>query len=580
MTRHTLRSVGLSTVLLISAGLAGPGCGSPRRRWTPNQGGNTTTTGAGTTVAATGVVASGSPREQLEQLDGLLRQQGMQPMGPAVHGSLAANGMIAYAVNAAANVCYTLAVIGEQPSGQNIDIIVIDPYGRPAAHHVRPDNHPWVSFCVSQNGRFIARVQMASGSGGYFYAAYHGPANRRMDLSSFYGDEPHTAVQTAQMDGPTQQRLAALDRHMQQRGFSRVGEPAGVVLNSTDPRDFQLNLQQGICYTFATLGGAGAVDTDIFLNDSGGQRLEADATTARDAAIQHCAQVTGSYVLSVRMNQGQGSLFTVGYVQQAAQATSQQPVMATTSTAGASLQENFALLDADMHARGYESYGNQTTGRLDTSGLRNFEIQLEGERCYAILAVGDSTVTDLDLLLFGPGGDTVDQDTATDARPTVRVCPRSSGNYYMQVQMTAGSGAYVYAPYRWLRGTSGSGLEGVSWVLLSEVTALLGVEGYAPDPGFTPNRGRLRRQGASATHDIVLSTGQCYAFVAVGGEGINDLDLTLSRGNTQLATDYGSANAFPSVRHCAQSDGRYRIRVTAAAGSGSYRTQVFSLSEE
>ena len=169
MTRHTLRLAGFLPVILVAASLAAQGCSSPRRQWTPDQGGgSTTTTGGGTTVAAAGVVASGTPREQLEQLDGLLRQQNMESMGPAVHGNLQPNGMIAYAVNAAANVCYTLVVIGEE-SGQNLDMIVIDPYGRPAAHHVHPDNHPWVSFCAAQTGHFIARVQMAAGSGGYYY---------------------------------------------------------------------------------------------------------------------------------------------------------------------------------------------------------------------------------------------------------------------------------------------------------------------------------------------------------------------------------------------------------------------------
>ena len=84
MTRHTLRFAGFFTATLLVASLATSGCSSPRRRWTPDEGGGSTTTGGGTTVAATGVVASGTPREQLEQLDGLLRQQNMESMGPAV----------------------------------------------------------------------------------------------------------------------------------------------------------------------------------------------------------------------------------------------------------------------------------------------------------------------------------------------------------------------------------------------------------------------------------------------------------------------------------------------------------------
>lgn len=562
--------------LLLGLCLA-PGCGPQRERWTPQSGGAVATTGASETVAATGVVASGTPREQLDQLDGILRGQGMTAVGPAQHGNLPSDGLLAYAVDALPSACYTVAVFGEDPS-QNIDIIVLDPFGRNVAHHVRPDNHPWVSFCAAAGGRFIARVQMVSGAGGYFYAAYQGPANRRMELSSFFGDTPEVTVQTATMDAQTQQRLGALDQRLSSQGYSRVGEPSGVILSTPDPRDFQLNLQQGQCYAFATLGGPGAIDTDVFLNDSGGQRIEADTASAIDATIEHCAQVTGSYVLQVRMYSGSGPLFTVGYVRQTGQAVAtEQPVIAATSTAGASLEENMALLDADMRARGYESFGTQQTGRLEQGGNRNFEIQLEGGRCYAILAVGDSAVRNLDLLLLGPDGRTVDRDTANDARPTVRVCPNNSGNFYMQVQMTEGAGAYVYKPYRWPRGTRGPfGLEGVTWVRLSEVTALLGVEGYEPDPGFTPGNGRLRREGASASHEVELTQGQCYAIVAVGGEGINDLDVTLSRGSTQLASDFGSANAFPSVRHCAQSDGRHTIQVRAAAGSGAYHYQIFS----
>ena len=353
-----------------------------------------------------------------------------------------------------------------------------------------------------------------------------------------------------------------------------------MVLNASDLRDFQLNLLQGQCYVFATLGGQGAVDTDLMLNDASGQQLEADNQHARDAQIRYCAPATGSYALQVRMFQGQGPLFAVGYVQNAAQAQHTAPVMASTSTAGANLQENFALLDADMRARGYESYGQQTTGQLAAGGTRNFEIQLEGGRCYAILAVGDGGVRDLDLVLVDQSGNEVDRDLAQDARPTVRVCPDHSGDFQMQVRMTGGAGSYVYAPYRWPRGTSGAGLHGLSWVRLSEVTALLGVEGFVPDPGFTPQRGTLGSQGASASQSVDLVGGQCYAIVVVGGDGVHDLDISLSQNGSELASDYGSRNAFPSVRHCPTQDGRFQVGITAASGSGGYYMQVFSRSTE
>src|SRR5690606_12152298 len=110
--------------------------------------------------------------------------------------------------------------------------------------------------------------------------------------------------------------------------------------------------------------------------------------------------------------------------------------------------ENAALVDADMRARGYESYGPPSRGELAQGASRNFDIRLEGGRCYAILAVGDENVRDLDLVLIGPDGREVDRDIAQDSRPTVRVCPEADGLYTIQMRMADGYGSYIYAPYR------------------------------------------------------------------------------------------------------------------------------------
>jgi hypothetical protein len=557
--------------------LAAFGCGSRRRQqFTPQIGGGfTATTGGGQTVSTGNVRASGTGQQMLEQLDGVLRQNGFAPLGPAVHGSLQANGLIAYAIDAQPGACYTLAAFGEQ-DGQNIDMIVLDPLGRPSAHNVRPDAHPWASFCSAMAGRFIARVQMAGGQGGYFYAAYAG-TGRRVELSEFFGQTPEQEAQTAQIDGETQARLTALDSRLGAQRYTRTSQPVGLLLPPQQPRDFQLNLSQGSCYAFGALGAQGTIDTDVVLSDPTGQHAAADSDTNRDALVQYCAPQSGMYSLQVRIHQGQGALFAVAYVQNnQGQPAPQQQIMSSTSTAGASLGENFALLDADMRARGYETYAPQTTAELAEGGVRTFEIDLEGGKCYAILGVGDASVRNLDLQLLDPQGRALDRDDGPDARPTVRVCPSANGHFTMQVRMTSGSGQYVYAPYRWPRGTRGPfGLSGLIYVRLAEVTALLDVEGFEPDPGFTPQNGRLRREGESATQQVALAAGQCYAVVVVGGDGVADLDVALSLNGQQLASNFGTRTAFPNVRHCAQQDGQYTVNITAASGAGAYHMQVF-----
>ena len=49
---------------------------------------------------------------------------------------------------------------------------------------------------------------------------------------------------------------------------------------------------------------------------------------------------------------------------------------------------------------------------------------------------------------------------------------------------------------------------------------------------------------------------------------------------TQLVTDFGSRNAFPSVRQCVDADSSHDITITAADGRGQYHYQIFSRADE
>lgn len=564
-------ALALGVALLATLG----GCRSRRAvRGVVTAGGDT----RGAVQVGGGEVARGTPREQLDQLDRVLRAQGYQPVGPVMQAPLAAHGITAYQIDVARGHCYTITVIGSEGSDPNL--VMLDPAGRDIGHNVAPDAHPWVSFCAARGGRFVARIQMAGSGGEFFFAPYMVRGRNGADLTAFFGGTQSTGPQVAQLDAATMQRLQGLDQQMNSQRFQRVGEPSGLVLRNREERMFQLSLEQGRCYAFGTLGGPGTSDTDVFLQDGSGQRLQADTTTNRDAMVQYCSPDTANYTLQVRVFGGEGPVFTVGYVQGAAGqppvTAAEVPVIAQTSTAGAGLDENFALLDADMRARGYTSFGDSQRNQLAEAGVQTYGIDLEGGRCYALLAVGDSGVRDMALSLTDASGQEVDRDEAGDARPTVRVCPEASGHYTMNVRMVSGSGSYVYAPYLWPRGTRLGDLVGVLYVRLSEVTALLNVEGFQPDPGYSLERGRLRREGASAQHEFTLQGGQCYSIVVVGGAGVRDLDVTLSQGTTQVATDFGVRNAFPSVRHCTSATGQYTVAVRAASGSGDYVYQVFA----
>lgn len=590
--RHPTRRPGLlavtTTLLLVAGALAEAGClpASPRR--TAPRGGNRVPPPAGSPAATTGRAGGAAPVNEppldaLNRLDPHLRRAGYVPDGPAQRNTgVPPGGVVAYQLQARPGQCY--AVIAFSEPGTDVDLLLLSPAGQTIAHDVRPDHYPHAAFCPTQPGPHVARVQMAQGSSEVIYAVYRGPAGSDPNLAGYFGEAQSAGPQQARLDAVTQQRLTGLDRQLVQEGFVRAGEPQGLVLQAGQERLFPVELEPGRCYAFASLGGPGAEDTDIFLVDGNGREVLSDTTTNLDGVIRYCPTQPVSYQLKVKMYTGAGPLFSAAW-RQAPGSTTPTPggpppgetpsVIGGTSVAGAGIEENFRLLDADMRARGYEPLGDPGRGQLGEGGERLVTLELEGGKCYALLAVGDNGIRDIDLEILDPTGRPIDRDIEEDARPVVRVCPRTSGAHQMKVKLYRGAGSYVYATYRWPRGVRGPfGLEGLIYVRLAEVTSLLDVEGYQPDIDADPGRGELAREGASARHRLQLAPGQCYAILVVGGDGVYDLGLSLTQAGRVIGSD-DDRTAFPSVRVCADAAGPYELQVTAVQGRGSYFYQVF-----
>lgn len=91
-------------------------------------------------------------------------------------------------------------------------------------------------------------------------------------------------------------------------------------------------------------------------------------------------------------------------------------------------------------------------GTLATGATQDYQAVLQGGRCFKIVGVGGSGVTDLDLFLFDPNGVQVQQDTATDSYPvlglTHPICPEMAGAYRVQVKMFAGTGDFAVRVYQ------------------------------------------------------------------------------------------------------------------------------------
>ncbi len=63
---------------------------------------------------------------------------------------------------------------------------------------------------------------------------------------------------------------------------------------------------------------------------------------------------------------------------------------------------------------------------------------------------------------------------------------------------------------------------------------------------------------------------RCYTFVALGGDGARDVDLSLLDANASRVAGDSTRDAQAAVHHCVRTRGRYTLALRMASGGGSY----------
>jgi hypothetical protein len=180
-------------------------------------------------------------------------------------------------------------------------------------------------------------------------------------------------------------------------------------------------------------------------------------------------------------------------------------------------------------------------------------VGLRGGRCYALAAVGDTDVSDLDLRVLPDGGNgpALASDIGRNRDAVVKVCPETSGAYALDVRMYRGAGLYALQSFELSEPAQGApvGVEGDSRIAYDELVARLRARGLEP---VSLGWGVVGQEHAQSM-PVPMRPSTCYAVALVASSDVGasgDLDLTLADAKGRvLAADLGPST-HPIVYHC------------------------------
>jgi hypothetical protein len=338
-----------------------------------------------------------------------------------------------------------------------------------------------------------------------------------------------------------------------------------------DERSYEFGLPQFGCLGFVAVGHRQVLHLGLSLFAPSGATLARDRGRDAHAYARYCGEAGQRVVVNLRMLDGEGEFHLVPLWNAPAELEALQGIMATcmsTGTArpdlvdvgpepsGPSLERGLLSVERELVPLGYELQPELISGGLLERRRDLRHLSLERGRCYALAAVGDGDVEDIDLRLLSltGSGSLVASDVTRSREAIVKVCPEQGADYALDVRMYRGGGNYVVQSYALNEalGPLPPGVDGNTRIAYTELVAQLGERGMRSVPVAW---GLVESERTQAV-PVKLMKGRCYAVgaLASGDVGAGDLDMSLidERGRF-LAAEIGPG-PNPLVYHCAPRD--------------------------
>ena len=382
-------------------------------------------------------------------------------------------------------------------------------------------------------------------------------------------------------------RHARLRQRMRTRGYGEeLGLARHLVLEDRGVA-IPLDLEVGRCATFLALGGGTLRQLDLVLYDGEGAEIASDSVAGEGGLVHACPQAESGvthrpFYLVLDARAGAGAVLVGQFASELDEGEGFDGLFEGV------LEPHVPFRDVEAHlarsrgalrARGFTPLGSPVLERVTEGSVVRVPVELEGGRCYVAVGRGDG-VRDIDLFLFDGAGVEVHRDLASNAEPSIELCPTASGRYTVELRAFEGAGAVGVAVF------TGPGQPGgaaaVDPALEPEPSAdpslaLLALARPLQSRGFGAplfvSRDAAILPGEVRTHEVVVGPGCGIVAGAASHEGM-DLDLYLAdEGGREVDSDT-AVHSTARVRACHSEPTVLRVAVKAYGRDGAYALAV------